>query len=84
MPDGSRLVFLNRLDPETFANRMKGGNFEKSLEGGWEQNGVVIQHTEGDSATKETLRAVLANWCFEAAIVMGSLAGKGMRPKFRA
>ena len=82
LPNGSRLQFLNRMDPLKFTALMDNGGFERA-DGHWVLRGTGIYHTQGDAADLDTLREVMRVCEYESAIVMGTMAGVKLSPQSR-
>jgi hypothetical protein len=82
LPDGSVLCFLNRLSSEAFAEQMTQTGFE-ALGSHWVRNGVTLKHKSGDAADPAVLDEVMREVKYEAAIVMGTMAGQDLPPESR-
>jgi hypothetical protein len=96
LPLGSTLCFLNRLSKEDFVKKMadlqsagmKDMGDDTHAHGGqnphsWSLLGVKLVHWSGDACDLDTLRDVLQTFQFEAAIVMGTVAGPKLLPASR-
>jgi hypothetical protein len=81
---GSRLEFLNAVEPDYFAEVMDGAGFQRYEDSalgrqGWDNGGIRITHWHGDACNLGTLQAVLQSCgenTFESTVILGTRMGE--------